>query len=336
MNEVTTVRTPELIGAEIRTLTNQAKQMTLLYGIEIGRRLCEAKEVINHGEWLDYLKEQTEFSQPQASRMMRIFKEYGADQGSLFGPESKYATLTNLSISNALRLLAVPENEREEFAAEVDAEHISARELDEAIKARDEALKGKQDAEAKLVSAETARQNTEALNRELRDKLTAAQEDVRAADDEAAKNERELKARIKELESRPVEVAVERDEKAIEEAAAKAKEETETKFQKEIDALNKKLKKAEKEQEKAGKASEQIAAAEAETEKLRAEAEDLRKKLAMADTDITEFKVMYTAFQESFNTVHGKLLLIRQRDTDAAEKLTTAVKAALSKFTEAL
>lgn len=38
MNELE--RTPETVGAEIRGLTVQAKQMTLWFGIEIGRRLC--------------------------------------------------------------------------------------------------------------------------------------------------------------------------------------------------------------------------------------------------------------------------------------------------------
>ena len=49
MNELT--RTPETVGAEIRGLTAQAKQMTLWFGIEIGRRLCEVKEMIGHGGW---------------------------------------------------------------------------------------------------------------------------------------------------------------------------------------------------------------------------------------------------------------------------------------------
>lgn len=64
MNELT--RTPETVGVEIRGLTAQAKQMKLWFGIEIGRRLCEVKEMIGHGEWLPYLKAQTEFSQSTA------------------------------------------------------------------------------------------------------------------------------------------------------------------------------------------------------------------------------------------------------------------------------
>ena len=52
MNDIQTQRTPDIIGAEIRGLTQQAKTMTLWFGIEIGRRLTEAKEMLEHGQWL--------------------------------------------------------------------------------------------------------------------------------------------------------------------------------------------------------------------------------------------------------------------------------------------
>ena len=45
-------RTPEMIGAEIRMYVDAGRRITLLCGIEIGRRLVEAKEMLNHGEWL--------------------------------------------------------------------------------------------------------------------------------------------------------------------------------------------------------------------------------------------------------------------------------------------
>ena len=154
MNDIQTQRTPDIIGAEIRGLTQQAKTMTLWFGIEIGRRLTEAKEMLEHGQWLPYLKEQTEFSRSSAGRLMTLYKEYGAAQTSLFGAESNYPTLNNLSISNALRLLAVPEDEREEFAAEHDVEHMSARELDELIKQRNEAEKRAARAEEKAAELE--------------------------------------------------------------------------------------------------------------------------------------------------------------------------------------
>ena len=123
-------RTPQRIGEEIRSLTYQAKCMTVYFGVEIGRRLVEAKELVGHGGWGNFVQNETEFSQATASRFMKVFEAYGADQIGIFGAEAKSSTLQNLSISNALRLLAVPEEERENFALAVDAEHISARELE--------------------------------------------------------------------------------------------------------------------------------------------------------------------------------------------------------------
>lgn len=130
-------RSPETLGSEIRYLSAQAKSMTVWFGVEIGKRLAEAKEMVGHGGWLDFLKTETEFSSSSASRFMQIAREYG-------GKTSNFPTLGNLSVSNALRLLAVPEEEREEFAQAVDAEHISSRELEQAIRERDEARKAPQ------------------------------------------------------------------------------------------------------------------------------------------------------------------------------------------------
>ena len=140
-------RTPQRIGEEIRSLTYQAKCMTVYFGVEIGRRLVEAKELVGHGGWGNFVQNETEFSQATASRFMKVFEAYGADQIGIFGAEAKSSTLQNLSISNALRLLAVPEEERENFALAVDAEHISARELEKVIRERDEARASEKTAE---------------------------------------------------------------------------------------------------------------------------------------------------------------------------------------------
>ena len=126
-------RTAETIGSEIRYLSHQAKCMTVWFGVEIGKRLAEAKAMVGHGGWLDFLKNETEFSKSSAARFMQIAKEYGNN--------SNFPTLGNLSVSNALQLLAVPAEEREEFAEAVDAENLSARELEQAIRERDEARK---------------------------------------------------------------------------------------------------------------------------------------------------------------------------------------------------
>ena len=84
---------------------------------------------------------------------MQIAKEYGNN--------SNFPTLGNLSVSNALQLLAVPAEEREEFAEAVDAENLSARELEQAIRERDEARK---QLEAERAASEGAALKLAALN----------------------------------------------------------------------------------------------------------------------------------------------------------------------------
>ena len=314
MNELT--RTPETVGAEIRGLTAQAKQMTLWFGIEIGRRLCEVKEMIGHGEWLPYLKAQTEFSQSTASRFMTLYREYGAQQQTLFGAESNYPTLNNLSISNALRLLALPENERESFAEEHDVEHMSARELDELIQAKKAAEDERDLYEQKLAeqmgaaerlkkAAETAAQEAEARRRELEE--TQAQ--IRA-----------LQENIRTLESRPVEVAVQVDEGAV----AKAREE-------------KKLQKAEKAREQAeataraaeGKLEAAAADVAKERDGLKLELQEARRKLEMSDVTVAQFKIVFDTVQGNLNDM---LALIAKASGENQAKLRAAAEKLVDAF----
>lgn len=329
MNEIQTQRTPDIIGAEIRGLTQQAKTMTLWFGIEIGRRLTEAKEMLEHGQWLAYLKEQTEFSRSSAGRLMTLYKEYGAAQTSLFGAEANYPTLNNLSISNALRLLAVPEDEREEFAAEHDVEHMSARELDELIKQRDEAEQRAAKAEEQVQQAADGAAKADEQYQKAKQELHLLREKLENAEAQKSAAEKELS----ELRERPVEVAVEVDEKAVEEAvtAARAKNDAEwaEKMAKVKNELSEAGLKAEKLKAKIKKAEEKAAASAAELEKL-------KKSQTLSDPNTAVFKQIFEQVQEDFNKLHGSLLKVRASDPDTAEKLTAAVRALVDKMQGAL
>lgn len=329
MNDIQTQRTPDVIGAEIRGLTQQAKTMTLWFGIEIGRRLTEAKALLEHGQWLPYLKEQTEFSQPSASRLMRLYDEYGAKQTSLFGAELNYSTLNNLSISNALRLLAVPEDEREEFALEHDVEHMSARELDELIKQRDEAEQRAAKAEEQVQQAADGAAKADEQYQKAKQELHLLREKLGNAEAQKSAAEKELS----ELRERPVEVAVEVDEKAVEEAvtAARAKNDAEwaEKMAKVKNELSEAGLKAEKLKAKIKKAEEKAAASAAELEKL-------KKSQTLSDPNTAVFKQIFEQVQEDFNKLHGSLLKVRASDPDTAEKLTAAVRALVDKMQGAL
>ena len=52
-----------VVTTEIKTLCSQAQSMLLLYAIEIGRRLREAKDILPHGEWGAFLRASTFRSQ---------------------------------------------------------------------------------------------------------------------------------------------------------------------------------------------------------------------------------------------------------------------------------
>ena len=329
MNEMEIKRTPEVIGAEIRSLTTQARSITLWYGIEIGRRLTEAKEMVNHGEWLPFLEQQTDFSQPTASRFMRLYKEYGADQNSLFGAESKYATLNNLSISNALRLLAIPEEERESFAAENDLENKSAREVEALIRektALEQQLKEAKEGQAlALAEAMAERDSSQAELHTTAEQLKTARE------------------RIRQLEERPTEVAVERDEEAIQTAAASARLEAKLEAEKAADAaiaalnrehaeqLQKEMDKAKEAMAERDKLKEQMAAVPSAEEKAKLEEEikALQARITMAAPEVAAFQA---AFQRVPQEPTQMLEAMGKAPAESPEKLRRAVNAMVDSF----
>ncbi|URJ36578.1 DUF3102 domain-containing protein [Paenibacillus polymyxa] len=252
MTEVST-RTIHIIATEINGIKEQTQRMFLLNSIEIGRRLTEAKSMLPHGEWANWLKESVSFSQSTANNLMRLFEEYGSDQLSLFGDNVKSQAFGNLTYSQAVALLGVPEEEREEFVRENDVESMSSRELQKAIKEKKQLEQQLKDAEAKAqeaaAAAEQERQEREKLAREmtiletktkdhttivkqLKQQLKEAQD---AGDVESANKAQEqlrqsnleviaYTARIKELEAelkkKPVKEIVEKVPDAVEQELA--------------------------------------------------------------------------------------------------------------------
>ncbi len=146
MNELVNTRDIEIIAAEINNIKEQTRIMVLNNSIEIGRRLVEAKSIIQHGQWGRWLEESVNYSQRTANNLMRIFEEYGSNQISLFGASNSQA-FANLSYSQAVALLGIPDiEEREAFIKENNVEDMSSRELQQVIKAKEKAEKEKEEA----------------------------------------------------------------------------------------------------------------------------------------------------------------------------------------------
>jgi len=74
MNEMTVKKDPAVLAVEIRTLQQQAQVVVLSYAIEIGRRLNEAKAVLDHGQWGPWLEREVNFSQSTANNYVKIFE----------------------------------------------------------------------------------------------------------------------------------------------------------------------------------------------------------------------------------------------------------------------
>lgn len=333
MGELSTVRgaalerTPKQIGEEIRSLTYQAKCMTVYFGVEIGRRLVEAKELVGHGGWGKFVQNETEFSQATASRFMRVFEAYGADQIGIFGAEAKSSTLQNLSISNALRLLAVPEEERENFAVAVDAEHISVRELEKAIRERDEARASERSAEESRAKME----QDMAMLKQLHEAAAHGEEKAREELDQ-------VKRELAELREKPVEVAVEVKDAAPEQLAqaeAAARAAAEQAWRDKLAAAEKKLSDAaaEKKALEDRVAKLQKTAKSGDKQALAGEVERLKKELALANTGLATFKAKLEGMNAAFSGVADALLAL---EPEMREKMEHAVVAQFQAWTKKL
>ena len=332
-------RTVEQVTVEIQALHRQAQQMALGYAIEIGRRLVEVKAMLPHGQWGEYLRERLGYKPSTAQGLMNIFRAYGADQQSLFGPVAKSQAIGDLSYTKALALLVLPDEERERFLVDHDVEAMSSRELQATLKELAQAKEEAQTAEQARKQAEEeirlANERLEGMGQEVREarnqaegyrmKLDEQQKKSAAEAEAAGKALEDLRRELTELRDRPVEVAVEQvvDEEAVKKAAAEARAAAE-------EALKERIRKAEQAKEKAVQAErEGRTAAEARL----AQAE---KALRMASTgEIAAFQVHFAQMQEQGAAMRE---IIRKLEgsgqTENAEKLKNALRAAAERLLE--
>lgn len=283
------------VTAEIRAYQDAARRMALQYSIEIGRRLIEAKEMVGHGEWGNYLRDELGFSQATANNHMRLFEVYGARQMTLDGAAVNSQALANLSYTQALELLALPsEEEREAFVASHDLGSMSTRELREELRKRQQVQDG--DDEGALLAEQFG---TGAAPQEDTDEAEAEAELLRTKLDEAQKDRLEAisqmdQAQMQGEEYRRRAIKAEEDLKfatkvkdALKAKSDEAERQAQAAAEKMAD-MEKQLreaKKAEKDAVKALKAAKENPAIPPETlEKLRREAEAAARKALEAES----------------------------------------------------
>lgn len=213
MTEIT--RSPAMIAGEINTIKEQVRSTALSASVEIGRRLLEAKALVPAGEWVKWLKDNVDYSVRTAQNLMALSQEYDGHQAQ---------ALSRLSYTQAVMLLALPQEEREEFAETHDLDAMSTRELQKEIQTlkaekaemqitMDELIKSQADSPAEELKQQIA---------EMEGKLKETRAAVQTAKDvnKAAKEtERQLRDKLRETEE-----TARKDKEALEAALKKAPE----------------------------------------------------------------------------------------------------------------
>lgn len=314
-------RNIETVTNEILMLKHKVQEKVAVYIIEIGRRLVEAKAIIPHGEWGDWLKNRVEFSQKSANDYMNFYREYGDEQMSLLAYSSNSQALSNLSYTKALALIAIPREEREEFIEENDVENISTRELDKLIKERNEALKRAEEAEKlqEVVENEKARaeryEREAARSAENTKELTERVNDLNLKLEKAKEAEKKAKAKVKDMKENPTV-----SQEVLDKLKAEAEAEAAQKSAKELE-------------EKTAQAAEELKAAQlakedAEREKQKAieRAEKLEKQLKLQNPDVMEFKRLFEQVQGDIVNMENALNKLKASDPELSDKFSAAVR----------
>lgn len=318
-------RNIDVVVTEIKTICEQVKQYVLVSAVEIGRRLVEAKEMLPHGSWGTWIEENFEFSHRQANNFMELFMAYGSGQATLFGAELKSQTFANLSYTKALKLIALPENEREEFVKKNDVEEMSTRELDKIIKERDEALKKAEESEKLEKEITEANEYAESLKVEkelaIKEKENLSTEIKALAEklEKAKQAEKKTKEKLKSLQENP-EIPEDVMEKIKADAEKKAAEEEKQRIEERLNEASQRIAEAEKAKREA----------EAKIKTAEDKAEQLEKQLKLSDPAVTEFKALFEQAQQDMKKMTNALESIE--DKEIAAKLKQAVEAMCKQY----
>ncbi len=309
------------VTRDIRIKTGQF----LLDAIEIGRLLHEAKTMVEPGGWMDYVKKELPFSQSWVNNYMRLYKEYGAEQLSIFGNSQATA---RLSPTQALELLALPAQERDEFMETHDVENMSTRELKQAIQERDEAIQSKKDIEEDLQAAETRADNHAKRADEAEEEVERLRSELSSAEDAGAAASQKVEKLQKQL------AKAKEDKKAAEDALTKAKENPEIpesmmeqmRQQVAADAAKKATEDLQKKLDAALAAQSDAAMAkQVAAEKI----SELEKQLRVSSPNMVRIGAYIEDMQETFNKLLDVLRETKAEDPDMVEKLKANTKTKL-------
>lgn len=143
MKEIANATTGQL--SVIDGLAMQARALRLSINVnmwQLARVFIEAKELVPHGEWGQWLKDNADVSERTAQDMMAAYRRFGGK-----------TPFEGLTPTQTFKLLPLPEGSEERFMEEHDVQNMSTREIQEAVK------KVREEARAEIELARTEAQN---------------------------------------------------------------------------------------------------------------------------------------------------------------------------------
>lgn len=113
--------------------------------LQLGRVFCEAKQLVEHGKWMDWVKDNTGFSTRTAQQFMQAYTRFGSNEKARqIGDRSKL-----------VKMLSLPAGTEDDFLENNDVSDMSTREVEEAVRRVREEMQAKIDeANAARIAAE--------------------------------------------------------------------------------------------------------------------------------------------------------------------------------------
>lgn len=295
IKEVTEVRDGQTIITEIKTLYYQAQVSALNSFIQIGQKLIELKEMVPHGQWTEYIKDNLDWNERKVQRFIQLAEGY-SDGSAYARLITNPSFLSDLNMTNALALLAIPEDEVEDFAETHISEETSNRELAEEIK------------KYKEENAELSQQ-IKTLKKDIEE---AKNSSTGISEEDYNKLEEKLKRAKEKLQKEK-----EKTDSEITKARQEAMSEVENKVRGEV-------------QQELEMAQSEIKSLKQQMEDERRIAEN------SSDQKLVEFKLYCDQWQNSFDDALTIIEDIREEDPQRTEKMLGVMSNIINYMTEAM
>ena len=121
--------------------------------LQLGRVFCEAKQLVEHGKWMDWVKDNTGFSTRTAQQFMQAYTRFGSNEKARqIGDRSKL-----------VKMLSLPAGTEDDFLENNDVSDMSTREVEEAVR------RVREEMQAKIDEANAVRDAAENREPELPD-----------------------------------------------------------------------------------------------------------------------------------------------------------------------